>query len=31
MKLLEIANRRDIIDHKQVWSITFLIRKQDQE
>ena len=28
MKLLEILNMMDIKQHQQVWSISFLIRKQ---
>ena len=29
MKLLEFVYLMDIKEHKQVWSITFLLRKQD--
>ena len=31
MKLLEIMNMMYIKEHYQVWSIIFLIRKQDRE
>ena len=31
MKLLEILNMMDIKEYWQVWSLSFLTKKQDQE
>ena len=31
MKLLEIVPMTDIKDHKQIWAMSFSIKKQDQE